>query len=428
MNIAEDKRLEKNKAIRERGKETRSRHSLMDCKVYTCKIQSNSLSLKQKEQLQMMFVEAKWLKNYIINWSKDNDIWQFNTKIKHITHKDKDMNDVPVELKYLGSQIKQDLLKQILSNIKTISTLKKKGYQHNGGALKYCKEYTSLSLPQYGLTYSIKNDRVKIQGIKKTVKINGLEQFIDKSNIEIANGKLLNKPDGYYIQFTIFQPKEQNVYTKDIVGIDFGCSTSFTLSTGEKVNVSIPESDRLKLLQKKLARQQKMSKNWYKTKQKIKIEYQHISNIKDDKTKKLVHMLKDYEHIVIQDEQLKNWHKGHFGKTVQHSIMGRVKSILKKMPNVTVLSKWEPTTKLCPNCGQINKISLNQRTYTCDCGYSCDRDIHSANNMIWFYYNKYSVPTEHRDFKPVEKKPLYNIDNNISKVQVFLTKQETTLL
>ena len=118
MNIAEDKRLEKNKTIREKGKETRSRHSLMDCKVYTCKIQFNSLSSKQKEQLKMMFVEAKWLKNYIINWSKieGNDIWQFNTKIKNITHKDKDMNDVPVELKYLGSQIKQDLLKQILSN------------------------------------------------------------------------------------------------------------------------------------------------------------------------------------------------------------------------------------------------------------------------------------------------------------------------
>ena len=219
MNIAEDKRLEKNKAISKHKRETIARHSVMDCKVYTCKIQSNSLSLKQKEQLKMMFIEAKWLKNYIINWSKieGNDIWKFNTKIKNITHKDKDMNDVPVELKYLGSQIKQDLLKQILSNIKTIYTLKKKGYQHNGGALRYCKEYTSLSLPQYGFTYSIKNNRVKIQGIKKTVKINGLEQFINKDEIEIANGKLLNKPDGYYIQFTVFQPKEELKYTKDIV-------------------------------------------------------------------------------------------------------------------------------------------------------------------------------------------------------------------
>ncbi len=237
----------------------------------------------------------------------------------------------------------------------------------------------------------------------------------------------MNKPDGYYIQFTVFQQKEQNVYTKDIVGIDFGCSTSFTLSNGEKFNISIPESDRLKLLQKKLARQKHMSKNWYKTKNKIRIEYQHISNIKDDKTKKFIHKLNDYEHIVIQDEQLKNWHKGHFCKTIQHSILGRVKSILKNMDNVTILSKWEPTTKMCPVCGQINKISLSQRTYICNCGYSCDRDIHSANNMLVIYYKKY-VPTEHRDFKPVEKKPLYNTSDDTSKVQVFSAKQETTLL
>ena len=41
---------------------------------------------------------------------------------------------------------------------------------------------------------------------------------------------------------------------------------------------------------------------------------------------------------------------------------------------------------------------------------------------------KNSVPTEHSDFKPVEKKPLYNTDDNTSKVQVFSVKQETTLL
>ena len=39
-----------------------------------------------------------------------------------------------------------------------------------------------------------------------------------------------------------------------------------------------------------------------------------------------------------------------------------------------------------------------------------------------------TVPTEHRDFKPVEKKPLYNTSDDTSKVQVFSAKQETTLL
>jgi len=31
---------------------------------------------------------------------------------------------------------------------------------------------------------------------------------------------------------------------------------------------------------------------------------------------KIVHELKQYEHIVMQDEQLRNWHKNGHGKTV----------------------------------------------------------------------------------------------------------------
>lgn len=64
----EDKRLEKNKAIGQTKRETILRHSQMDCKSYTVKIQSNSLSKLQKEQLQLLFIEAKWFKNHVLNW------------------------------------------------------------------------------------------------------------------------------------------------------------------------------------------------------------------------------------------------------------------------------------------------------------------------------------------------------------------------
>ena len=87
------------------------------------------------------------------------------------------------------------------------------------------------------------------------------------------------------------------------------------------------------------------------------------------------------------------------------------------MSNATVISKWEHTTKLCPKCGQINKISLSQRIYICDCSYSCDRDVHSANNMIWFYQNKYSVPMEH--------KASIKLDNKSDNISYVSLKQET---
>ena len=43
--------------------------------------------------------------------------------------------------------------------------------------------------------------------------------------------------------------------------------------------------------------------------------------------------------------------------------------------------------------------------------------------MIWFYRNRYSVPMEHRDFKPVEIKASIELDktNDISYISM---KQE----
>ena len=51
-------------------------------------------------------------------------------------------------------------------------------------------------------------------------------------------------------------------------------------------------------------------------------------------------------------------------------------------------------------------ISLSDREYQCDkCGYTSDRDIHSANNMIIMFKQ---IPTEHREFKPVENTNVFD--------------------
>ena len=115
--------------------------------------------------------------------------------------------------------------------------------------------------------------------------------------------------------------------------MDFGIHTNITTSEGKKIDVSVEESERLKMLQKKLQHQKKGSNNRYKTIQKLRREYQYISNVKKDKANKIVHELKQYSTIVIQDEQLSEWHKKKgMSKIVQHSCMGRIKAKLKQLP------------------------------------------------------------------------------------------------
>ena len=402
---------EKKNKIRMTKANTQLRHSNMIVKCYECKIVEKRLNKKQHEQLDMLFVEGKWLYNHILNLKKSGiKLRDINTtNIKSVKHYDKNKNLIESNLDYLGSQMKQAIVARMISNEKTIIRLVKNKVQ-NHSSLQFKSELNCIPLKQYGNSYKFKSyNKIKISGIfgDVLVRTGGQFDFVD----EMANANLIHKPDGYYLKVTCYIDKSKmnsnNTNGKEI-GLDFGIKTNITTSEGKKIDVSVEESERLKSLQKKLQRQKKGSNNRYKTIKKIQREYQKIGNKKTDKANKIVHELKQYGCIVIQDEQISNWHrKNGMSKVVQHSCMGLIKSKLKQLPQTVVLDKYIPTTKWCPCCHKLNELSLNDRTYVCECGYQEDRDIHAAKNMITiknlvFSKLNISVPTEHRDVKREE--------------------------
>lgn len=424
--MTEQERLEKNKRISESKRSTIERHSNMLCKTFGVKIQWNQCSKAQKEALERVFLEQKWLKNYILNWSEnpENKINKFDIKQKTITKKNVKMEDEEVTLKYLSSQAKMALVGRLYSNIKTLHTLKSKGLQ-KCGRLKYSKEETVIGLIQPNVSYQLKSrKRIKIQGLGKAFPINGSDQFFDIEGLEYANARLIHRATGYYVQLVTFVPKEQpKKKIQETLGIDFGCSTAFTLSNGEKISANVPESERLKKLQKQQAKKVKGSKNFQKAVKKVRKEYQKITNRKNDLANKIVAKVCQYETVVIQDEQLKGWHSGGHGKAVQHSVLGRVKTKLKSKSNVVVLGKTVPTTKLCTKCGQWHdEIKVWNRVFKCDCGVEMDRDIHAAQNMIWFYEN--NVGVERTKVKRVEIEALVK-EALASSNQLLSEKHET---
>ena len=411
--MTDDKRLIKNDNIKQAMKSTLEKRSLQQCTVYTIKIDESRLTIKQKEQLKMLFVEAKWLYNDMLSFSQERNISEYDTKIKSVNVMNKNHDVELRELNFIGAQMKQSILAGIISSIKTLSTLKKKG--HKVGALKYSSDYKSLNLKQYGNTYKIySHNKMKIQGVSGKITVNGLKQFINAPDIDIANAKILNTPKGYYIAITTYTHKT-NLPIKQFIGleigIDMGIKDAITLSNGEKFSSTIGETERLKRLQRKLARQKKGSNNRWKTRQLIKREYQKITNRKNDAANKVVSRILSFEHVYMQDEQISGWHKGLFGKQVQHSILGRVKAKLINHPRVEVLDRFAPTTKWCPKCGNKNTdITLADRMFVCPhCGYTNDRDIHSAQNMITMI-KTLKIRMGHTEFKPVESMKLIDVE------------------
>ena len=237
-------------------RETYAKRKYQICKCFKFKIDKSNLSKQQANQLKMMFVEAKWIYNYLL----DKDIYSFDYKaLSKITHKDKNRNDIETTISYVSSSVKQAIIQDVINQIKGLSVLKKKGYKV--GKLKYKTEYNSINLKQYGNTHSIRGNKFKLQGIKKLIRVRGLDQLSKYNNIDYANAKLLYDGIDYYIALTCFIYKEttEKQYNNSIVGIDMGVSTSLTLSDGTKYDISVGESEKLKRLQAKLSKQIKGS-------------------------------------------------------------------------------------------------------------------------------------------------------------------------
>ena len=123
--MIEQDRLLKNENIKKSMQATLEKRSSQTCFVYRIKIDESHLSIKQKEQLKMLFVEAKWIYNDILNYSKTNNIATYDTKSKFVNVLNKDKQIEQIELKYIGSQMKQSVLADILANLKGLKNLKK---------------------------------------------------------------------------------------------------------------------------------------------------------------------------------------------------------------------------------------------------------------------------------------------------------------
>ncbi len=188
-------------------------------------------------------------------------------------------------------------------------------------------------------------------------------------------------------------------------------------------------------MQKKLSRQQKGSKNYWKTKQKIQKKHQKIYNRRKDIKNKILSLLKRYEYVLIQEEQIKNWHSGLFGKQIQNTGIGGIISMLKQnIETLIPVDKYEATTKVCSRCGcRKEDIKLSVRTYKCEkCGLVIDRDLNSAINILKIGLQKVekttikNLPTDCGEVTPVERQATARIlgSNPYIRVSYTSVKQE----
>jgi putative transposase len=397
---------------------TVEKRKLQTCKVFEVKIDKSKLSQKSLKHLNKLFLEAKWFYNYCLSQKNVNDS---NTKIKIVPVKVKEVFENR-KLNTLRSGMKQAIKTRLFNSLSSLKSLKKN--KHKIGKLQFKNRINSIPLKQLNNTYYLNFDKqtIRIQGMKQKLKVIGLKQIPE--NYEIANANLIRKTDNYYIHIITFQNKVNEIIPETSIGIDFGCQTQLTLSNGIKIEFQIPISKKLKKLDRKIMKYNRpKSKNKYKDQLKREKEYNKIANKKKDIRNKIVNILtKNYKYVCFQDENIKAWQAGRHGKKIQNTGIGGIISDLKhKSVTPIKVSRFFPSTQLCPNCGTKRKLKLEERTYICNnCNYTNDRDIKSAICIEREGLKNSKIPVDYRNSKTEEilTSTVFNLLNKIDNIKV----------
>ena len=181
--------------------------------------------------------------------------------------------------------------------------------------------------------------------------------------------------------------------TTNAVGIDAGITSLVTLSTGEKVtNPRHERRDRARLAraQRELSRKVKGSANREKARRRVAEIHARIADRRRDFLHKLTsRIVYENQVVVIEDLSVRNLlNNGKLARAISDAAWTELRSMLEYKcawygRELVVIDRWFPSSKLCGTCGTVReKLPLNVREWTCECGTVHDRDMNAARNIL----------------------------------------------
>ncbi|MFF7886610.1 RNA-guided endonuclease InsQ/TnpB family protein [Streptomyces sp. NPDC020794] len=182
--------------------------------------------------------------------------------------------------------------------------------------------------------------------------------------------------------------------TGQAIGVDVGLDHLLALSSGEKIaNPRHERRDRTRLAkaQRNLARKARGDgANRRKARIKVAKIHARIADRRRDGLHKLTtRLVRENQTIVIEDLTVRNMVKNHrLARAISDAAWSEFRSMLdyKAVWNgreVIALDRWFPSSRLCSACGTLqDRMPLNVRTWTCDCGTTHDRDVNAARNLV----------------------------------------------
>lgn len=253
------------------------------------------------------------------------------------------------------------------------------------------KGRTKDSATYYSNCFTYREGRIKLAKQSEPLEIRWsrpLPEGAKPSQVTVSR----DSADRYFISILVEETLTELPKTDQSVGLDAGINSLYTLSTGEKItNPRHERRDRAKLAkaQRDLSRKQKGSANRNRARLKVAKIHARIADRRRDHLHKLsTRMVHENQVIAIEDLSVRNMVKNrNLARAISDASWSEFRTMLEYKAEwygreVVAIDRFYPSSKTCSACGAIQqKMPLNIREWTCQCGAIHDRDVNAAKNI-----------------------------------------------
>jgi putative transposase len=209
----------------------------------------------------------------------------------------------------------------------------------------------------------------------------------------------------------------------DIVGVDLGLTKAAVIHDGARTRVREPQQplrrnlEKLRRLDRQLARKQKGSRNRAKAKlRRARLHYRIACQRNDFLHQLSSSLAKTKSVIVLEDLHVSGMQRNkHLALSIGDAGFGELRRQLSYKcawygSRLVVADRFFPSSKTCSGCGMTrDRLDLGERVFECDvCELSLDRDENAAINLrrLGLHALVDELPEGLREVTPVERKAL----------------------
>jgi len=350
-------------------------------------------SKSQETALSNMLNSARFLYNCALEqrilcykqWRKSINYYDQANTLKEI----RGFNDGIANLNFSASQ---DILRRLDKSFQAFFRRIKTGDTPGFPRFRGKDRFDSITFPTYGDGIKLKKGKLYIQNIGN-VRIK-LHRDIEGS---IKTVTLRRTNDKWYACFSCVVDTVPLPATNKVTGIDVGCSSFATLSSGEKIaNPRFIKTDEAKLTkaQRRLSKAERGSPDRVKQRRKLSCLHDKIANRRKDFAHKLsLSLILAYQIIAFEKLNIKGMMGNKtecFGHKLNKSISDVAWNQFMQFTTykaecagrTVVFVNPRNTSKMCSRCGQLVEKTLADRVHRCSCGLVLDRDENAAINIL----------------------------------------------